>query len=116
MSNLQQHIQDASLDPHTVVSMKRNINSLIEGRINSVGTVTLKNGATQTTLYDNHANPLASYFFFPQTAHGAAVGASLWYDPTSITINIPGGTGGSITLNHSSITQTDCTFGYVAFT
>lgn len=116
MSNLQQLVQDPSLDPHTVVSMKRNINALMEGRINSVGTVTLKNGATQTTLYDNHANPVAVYLFWPQTAHAAAVAASLWYDPTSVPITSPGGSGGSITLNHSSISQADCTFGYVAFT
>lgn len=115
MSNLQQHVQDASLDPHTVVSMKRNINALMEGRINSVGTVTLTNGGTTTTLYDNHANPEAVYFFFPQTANAAAI-TDFWYDPSSISISIPGGAGGSITLHHSSSAQSDLTFGYVAFT
>ena len=101
--------------PPSATDLARVVNALLEGRINSVGTVTLTNGGTTTTLYDNHANPSAAYFFFPQTANAAAI-TSFWYDPSSITINVPGGTGGSITLHHSSSANSDLTFGYIAFT
>jgi len=95
--------------------LARVVNMLMEGKINSCGTVTLTNNGTTTTLYDNHANPSAVYFFFPQTAHAATV-TSFWYDPTSVSIAVPGGTGGSITLHHSAVAQADLTFGYIAFT
>lgn len=87
----------------------------MEGSINSAGTVTLTNGGTTTTLYDNHINPQCVILFSPQTAHAAAVFASLWYDLTSIPIAGPS-IGGKITLNHSSSAQADLTFGYVIFT
>lgn len=87
------------------------INKLIQGRFNSIGTVTLTNAGTTTTLYDIHIARTSVMFFGAQTANAAAVQGSLWYDPTSVP-----STGGSVTLNHSSSAHADLTFGYVVLT
>lgn len=85
-------------------------NKLIQGKINSVGTVTLTNGGTTTTLTDIHIVPVSVILFWAQTANAAAVSGSLWYDVTSIAM-----TGGKVTLNHSSSAHNDLTFGYAVF-
>jgi hypothetical protein len=87
------------------------VNQLTSGHINSVGLVTLENGATQTTIMDNAIRPGSIVSLgMPQTAHAAAV-TSIWVDPTTIPT-----TGGSVVVNHSSIGVTDATFGYTVFT
>lgn len=83
------------------------INRMQEGALNSIGTVTLTNGATTTTLTDSHIKPISVILLFPQTAHAAAV-IGLYPDMTSIPM-----AGGSVVLNHSLIGSADCTFGYV---
>jgi hypothetical protein len=87
------------------------INKLVGGRINSVGTVTLTNGGTQTLLSDNHIQGTSLLFFQARTANAAAVAASLWYDAGSI----PAG-GGTVTLNHASSAHGDLSFGYLVLT
>ena len=105
---------DGETTPERVVSMKRNINSLSAGHINAIGTVTLTNGGTTTTLTDNHINPNCVILFSPQTAHAAAI-TGLYPDYTSIPTTGPF-VGGQITLHHSSSANSDLTFGYVIFT
>lgn len=111
MSTLESLTQVPPSSPDKVI---RVVNALKEGQINSCGSVTLVNGATQTTLYDNHLNPNCRLFLFPTTAHAASV-TSIWADKTTIPkTNV--GTTGSITINHSSVAQADLTFDYVIFT
>lgn len=101
--------------PDHPTNVARTVNMLMEGKINSVGTVTLTNAGTTTTLIDNHINPVCVILFWPQTANAAGVTSSLWYDLTSIPTQ--GNTKqGQITLNHSSAAHADLTFGYVIFT
>lgn len=101
--------------PDTPQNICRAVNNLLSGKINSAGFVTLTQNGTQTTLYDNHANPQAVYHFTPTTADAASV-TGLWYDPTSIPLTTAGGTGGKVTLNHSAVNKDDLTFAYVSFT
>ena len=88
------------------------VNQLLNGGSNAIGTVTLSNGATTTTLRNNLITSQSVLFFWPQTADAAAVASSLWYDPTSVPVT-GNFLGGQITLNHSSSANTDMTFGYV---
>lgn len=87
------------------------INQLLNGGSNAVGTVTLTNNGTTTTLYNNLITGNSKLFFWAQTANAAAVSASLWYDPTSVVLQT-NQQGGSITLNHSASAHADLTFGY----
>lgn len=88
------------------------INQLINGGCNAIGTVTLTNNGTTTTLINQFIKSTSVLFFWPQTADAAGLTSSLWYDPTSVPVN---GTvlGGQITLNHSAAAHNDLTFGYV---
>lgn len=88
------------------------INQLLNGGSNAIGTVTLKVSSTTTTLINALIKSTSVLFFWPQTADAQAVASSLWYDPTSVPVsgNV---LGGQITLNHSSSSNTDMTFGYV---
>lgn len=92
------------------LSMATHINHLQEGASNAIGTVTLSNGATSTTLTDGHIKPTSVILLFPQTAHAAAV-TGLYPDMTTVPM-----IGGKVTLTHSLIAFTDCTFGYVVLT
>lgn len=87
------------------------INAVMNGGSNSNGTVTLTNNGTTTTLYNNLITAQSIILFGAQTAHAAAISASLWYDPTSVVLQA-NNIGGSITLNHSASAQSDLTFGY----
>lgn len=86
------------------------INQLLNGGSNSVGTITLNQSATQTTLINALITSQSVIFFTPQTAHAQTLGVP-WADPTSVPVsgNV---LGGQITLNHGSAAQTDLTFGY----
>jgi hypothetical protein len=101
------------LSPPTVLAIKRNLNAVIAGQINSVGKVTLRASQTTTTLTDGNIVAGCHIFFTPETAHAQTLGVP-WADQTSIPINGPI-IGGSITLNHGSSANTDLTFGYVIF-
>lgn len=83
------------------------VNLLANGRLNSLGQVTLTQNGTSTVLTDNHIRRGSKLFFMPTTAHAATVGG-LWYDPGSI----PAG-GGAVTLTHSAVNQNDLQFDYV---
>lgn len=83
------------------------VNQIITGHINTVGSVTLTNGGTTTTLMDNAIKRGCRVFLFPTTAHAATV-TGIWTDPTSVPA-----TGGEITINHSSVAQADLNFDYL---
>lgn len=83
------------------------INRLLVGSLNSLGSVTLTDNGTTTTLMDNHLTRGCKVFLFPTTAHAAAV-TGLWADPASV----PAG-GGSITLMHSTVAAADLNFDYL---
>ena len=83
------------------------VNQIITGHLNSVGSVTLANGLTSTTLMDNSIRRGCRVLLFPTTAHASTV-TGIWTDPTSV----PAG-GGQITINHSAVGQADLNFDYL---
>lgn len=90
--------------PHKIATL---INRLLYGSLNTVGSVTLTQNGTTTTLSDNNIKRVSKVFLFPTTAHAATV-TGLWADPTSVPA-----IGGMITLTHSAVNQSDLTFDYV---
>ena len=99
------------LSPPTVLAIKRNLNAIISGQINSVGKVTLRTSQTTTTLTDGNIVAGCHIFFTPETSNAQALGVP-WADQTSIPTVGPM-IGGQITLNHGSAAHSDLTFGYV---
>jgi len=83
------------------------INRLLVGSLNSLGSVTLTDNGTTTTLSDNHLTRGCKVFLFPTTAHAATV-TGLWADPTSVPAR-----GGNITLTHSAVAASDLSFDYL---
>jgi len=82
------------------------VNLLGNGHLNSVGQVTLANNGSSTTLSDNNIRRGSKILFMPVTAHAATV-TGLWYDPASIPAD-----GGTVSLHHSAIAQSDLIFDY----
>lgn len=108
MSKLQQLRTTPPYDePWKVATL---VNLLSAGKLNSLGQVTLTPAGTSTTLQDNNIRPGSKLFFAPVTAHAAAV-SGLWYDPASVPEM-----GGTVTLNHPAVSQTDLKFDYVILT
>lgn len=111
MSKLSPLIPNPQVEKNALISFLGRVatlvNQLRNGATNTVGTVTLTNGGTQTTLKDANITANCSLWFTATTAHAGAV-TGLWADPTSIVT----GENAAITLNHSSISTTDCTFWY----
>ena len=83
------------------------VNRILDGSLNSVGSVTLTNNGTSTVLSDKQIRQGRRLFLFPTTTHAAAV-TGLWVDPTSVPLQ-----GGSVTLNHGAVAQADLNFDYV---
>jgi hypothetical protein len=81
----------------------RTVNLLIDGRINSVGEVTLSTATTTTVVSSYYANVNSKVLLMPQTANAAAAVATTWVTPAAR----------SLTFNHASSTATDLSFGYV---
>ena len=77
------------------------VNSTLDGKLNSTGTVTLTANTTTTTVSDVRAGPNSVINLMPQTANAAA---EAWYIDTQST--------GSFTITHSNDTSTDRTFRY----
>jgi len=83
------------------------VNLIAGGRLNSVGSVTLTQNGTSTTLNDNNIRLGAKLFFTPTSAHAATV-TGLWYAPAMVP--------GAVTLGHSAVNQPDLSFDYVVLT
>lgn len=108
MSKLQQLRTTPPYDePWKVATL---VNLLAAGKSNSVGQVTLGNGATSTVLTDNNIHPGSKLSLTAITAHASSV-TGLWYDPASVPDK-----GGAVTLHHSAVAQADLTFDYVIAT
>lgn len=87
--------------------LARAINSLLQGKLNSVTTVTLTAGAATTTLTDARITTNSFIGFMPTTANAAAALANL-YVSNRMTSN--GNVAGNATLTHANNAQTDRTF------
>lgn len=105
MSSLRQLRTTPPYDP--LWKLATIINKLIGGASNSVGSVTLAQNLTTTTLSDTNIKRGSKVFFsLPKTAHAATV-TGLWADPTTVPEK-----GGMITLTHSAVNQADLNFDY----
>ena len=84
------------------------ISQLIDGKINSVDTVTLTANSASTTVSDPRVGDTSVVLLMPQTAHAAAeIGnGTLYIDPASYV------SGTSFTITHANNSQADRTFGY----
>lgn len=86
------------------------INQILEGRINSTGTVTLANGAATTVVTDRRVGNDSVILFMPLTANASAeIGAGTMYVGTA---NIAPRSF-QFTINHANNAQTDRSFRYV---
>ena len=79
------------------------VNGILDGKVNSTGSVTLANSATTTTLSDDRIGGNSVILFMPTTS-----------DASTVTIHVTGRQKGQATLNHASATTTS-SFDYVIF-
>jgi len=83
------------------------VNNLLEGKFNSVGTVTLAVSATTTTLTDRRIGPNSVILFTPTSASARSEGVP-WVSAKATTEH-------TCVLNHTSNSATDLTFDYAIF-
>ena len=79
------------------------VNNILDGKVNSTGSITLTNSSTTTTLSDDRIGEDSVILFMPTTA-----------DASSVNIHVTGRQKGQATLNHASATTTR-SFDYVIF-
>tara|TARA_A100000171_G_C2127467_1_gene144467 strand:- start:755 stop:1066 length:312 start_codon:yes stop_codon:yes gene_type:complete len=77
------------------------VNGILDGKINSTGSITLTNSSTTTTLSDDRIGGDSVILFMPTTS-----------DASSVNIHVTGRQKGQATLNHASATTTR-SFDYV---
>ena len=86
--------------------LAESIGGLLDGKVNSVGDVTLTANQATTTLSDRRIGPDSFIHFMPTTANAAAeVGAGGFYVSARAQY--------SATLTHANNAQADRTFRYV---
>lgn len=83
------------------------IQGLAAGRSNAVGTVTLRDGETTTTVQAPTCGATSRVFLFPATANAAAVVATTYVLSTNVT-------AGQFIVTHASDSDADQTFYWVA--
>ena len=79
------------------------VNNILDGKVNSTGSITLANSATTTTLSDDRIGGDSVILLMPTTS-----------DASTVTIHVTGRQKGPATLNHASATTTR-SFDYVIF-
>ena len=79
------------------------INSILRGKLNNTGSVTLTASSATTTLTDIRIGKDSVITLQPTTANAAAEIATLYF-------GTPG--DGTVTINHANNAQTDRTFKY----
>lgn len=84
----------------------RAIRELFEGRSNAVGSVTLTENTTTTTVTAPNIGPSSEIFLSPRTSNAAVATAN---------VRITSVGSGTFTITHSNTATTDRTFGWVAF-
>lgn len=77
------------------------VNNILDGKVNSTGSITLTNSSTTTTLSDDRIGGDSVILFMPTTS-----------DASSVNIHVTGRQKGQATLNHASATTTR-SFDYV---
>jgi hypothetical protein len=82
------------------------LQQLAAGRSNAVGTVTLRDGQTTTTVTAPNCGAGSKVFLFPATANAAAVVATTYILAANVT-------AGQFIVTHASDSDTDQTFYYV---
>lgn len=95
------HLPPTGGDPRETATA---INQVINGKINSVSTVTLNAGATTTTVHDPLVSKSSVFVFSAQTAHAAAI-AQPYVLPANITDDF------SYIITHANDANVDKTFG-----
>ena len=81
------------------------VNNALQGKINSIGSVTLTASSTTTTLTDPRIGGESIVLLMPTTAHAAtAYVAGIWFS------NV---TRGAIVLNHTNSINADQRFTYI---
>ena len=86
------------------------INSILDGRLNSTGAVTLTNGAITTVVTDYRVGRDSVILFMPLTANAAAeIGNGTLYVKTTDIAPL----SNTFTINHANNAQTDRDFRYV---
>ena len=81
----------------------RAVNQILDGKLNSVGSLTLDTGTTTTRVADFRCSVNSKVFLMPTTANAAGALAT-----TYVTAERQ-----AFTVNHGSATSTDRSFGYV---
>ncbi len=79
------------------------VNNVVDGKVNSTGSITLASSGTSTTLTDARASRDSVILFMATTANAAAEMDNLYVTAGS----------GSATLTHSAHGNADCTYKYV---
>jgi hypothetical protein len=79
------------------------VNNILQGKINSVGTVTLAANAATTTVNDSRVTANSAIIFTPQTAHAAAIAL-----PYVLKANITEGV--SYVITHANDANSDKVF------
>lgn len=98
--------RDLSLDSTGWRKMIDAVRQLINGRQNSIGDVTLNVSATSTSVTFENCSMNCRVFLFPQTAHAAAIVASVYIAKANIH-------QGSFVITHPSIAQADLGFSFL---
>ena len=79
------------------------VNNILDGKVNSTGSVTLTNSSATTTLSDDRIGEDSVILFMPTSS-----------DASSVNIHVTARQKGQATLNHASATTTR-SFDYVIF-
>lgn len=87
-------------EPRTISTV---VNNILDGKVNSTGSVTLTNSATTTTLSDDRIGADSVILFMPTTS-----------DASSTNIHVTARQKGQATLNHANASTTR-SFDYVIF-
>lgn len=97
-----QTVREGDLPPHAQTVVR----NLVNGKVNSLGTVTLDASSATTTLSDPRIGPDSWIGFMPTTANAAAeLGAGTLY--------VSSRGDGTATLAHANNAQSDRTYRYV---
>jgi hypothetical protein len=88
----------------TTLQVASTVNEMLKGRANNVGSVTLMQSSTTTTISDIRIKQTMTAVLIPRTANAAAALANVYISAVA---------DGSITLTHSNTASTDRTFDYV---
>lgn len=90
--------------PADVVKTAEAVNSLIQGKLNVTGTVTLTAGATSTIVTDNLFQSRQVVVLMPLTANAAGALATTYVSARN---------KGAFTLTHANAGTTDRQFAYI---